>query len=73
MVSDNGIGIEKKDQKNIFKKHYRVIQGDSYTVKGYGLGLSYVKKIINLHKGKIDLDSQINMGTKITVKLPIVN
>ena len=73
VVSDNGIGIEKKDQKNIFKKHYRVTQGDSYTVKGYGLGLSYVKKIITLHKGKIDLDSQINMGTKITVKLPIVS
>ncbi|PHS54347.1 MAG: two-component sensor histidine kinase [Lutibacter sp.] len=71
-VRDNGIGIEKKDQKNIFKKHYRVLRGDLYTVKGYGLGLNYVKKIINLHKGKIELESKINEGTLITVKLPIV-
>jgi len=71
-VSDNGIGIEKKDQKNIFKKHFRVLRGDLYTVKGYGLGLNYVKKIINLHKGKIELESKINEGTLITIKLPIV-
>ncbi len=71
-VKDNGIGIEKKDQKNIFKKHYRVSQGDSYTVKGYGLGLHYVKKIINLHKGTIELESKMKEGTIITVKLPIV-
>ena len=72
-VKDNGIGIEKKEQKNIFKKHYRVTQGDLYTVKGYGLGLNYVKKIINLHKGKIELESTINEGTKITIKLPILS
>jgi two-component system, OmpR family, phosphate regulon sensor histidine kinase PhoR len=71
-VKDNGIGIEKKDQKKIFKKHFRVSLGDLYTVKGYGLGLSYVKKIINLHKGKIELESKLNEGTKITIKLPIV-
>ena len=72
-VKDNGIGIDNKDQKNIFKKHYRVSQGDSYTVKGYGLGLHYVKKIINLHKGTIKLESKMKEGTKITVKLPIVS
>ena len=72
-VKDYGIGIEKNDQKNIFKKHYRVSQGDSYTVKGYGLGLHYVKKIINLHKGTIEIESKINEGTTITVKLPVVN
>ena len=72
-VKDNGIGIEKNDQKNIFKKHYRVSQGDAYTVKGYGLGLHYVKKIINLHKGTIEIESKINEGTTITVKLPVVN
>ena len=72
-VKDNGIGIEKKDQKSIFKKHYRVSQGDSYTVKGYGLGLHYVKKIINLHKGTIRLESKMKEGTKITIILPIVS
>ena len=73
IVKDNGIGIEKKNQKSIFKKHYRVSQGDAYTVKGYGLGLHYVKKIINLHKGTIEIESKINEGTTITVKLPVVN
>jgi two-component system phosphate regulon sensor histidine kinase PhoR len=72
-VKDKGIGIEKKEQKNIFKKHYRVLLGDLYTVKGYGLGLNYVKKIIKLHKGKIELESKVNEGTKITIKLPIAN
>jgi len=43
-----------------------------YLVKGYGLGLSYVKKIINLHKGSIELVSALNKGTKIIVKLPLV-
>ncbi len=71
-ISDNGIGIEKKDQKNIFKKHFRVTFGNLYTVKGYGLGLYYVKKIITLHKGTIHLESEINKGTKMTVNIPIV-
>lgn len=70
-VTDNGIGIEKKEQKKIWQKHYRVSLGDLYTVKGYGLGLNYVKKIVKLHKGKIELESTINEGTKITIKLPI--
>lgn len=72
-IKDNGIGIEKKDQKNIFKKHFRVSSGDLYTVKGYGLGLNYVKKIVNLHKGSIALESKILEGTTITIKLPILN
>jgi len=72
-VEDNGIGIEKKDQYNIFKKHFRVSQGDLYNVKGYGIGLNYVKKIIKLHKGSIKLESEIGEGTKIILKLPIVS
>ncbi|REE83315.1 two-component system phosphate regulon sensor histidine kinase PhoR [Lutibacter oceani] len=71
-IKDNGIGIQKKDQKNIFKKHFRVSSGDLYTVKGYGLGLNYVKKIVTLHKGTIDLESELHKGTLITIKLPIV-
>lgn len=72
-IIDNGVGIEKKNQKFIFKKHYRISSGDLYTVKGYGLGLYYVKKIIKLHKGKINLKSKLNEGTKITLTLPIIN
>jgi len=73
MIKDDGIGIDKKDQKNIFKKHYKVSRGNLYTVKGYGLGLHYVKKIVKLHKGKIVLESKINEGTEITIKLPILS
>jgi len=72
-VIDNGVGIEKSNQKKIFKKHFRILLGNLYHVKGYGLGLYYVKKIINLHKGKIELKSEINRGTCITIKLPVVN
>ncbi len=71
-VIDNGIGIEKINQSKIFKKHFRVMLGNLYHVKGYGLGLYYVKKIINLHKGSIKLESKVNEGTKITIILPIV-
>lgn len=73
IVKDNGIGIDKKEQKNIWKKHYRVSLGDLYKVKGYGLGLNYVKKIIKLHKGKIELESIIREGTEITITLPIAS
>ena len=72
-VKDNGIGIEKKYQKNIFKKHFRISSGNLYTIKGYGLGLNYVKKIITLHKGKIKLESKIKEGTIVTITLPIVS
>jgi len=72
-VKDNGIGIDKKDQKNIFKKHYRISNGNLYNVKGYGLGLHYVERIVNLHKGRILLESKINEGTEITIKLPIIS
>ncbi|MDP3314027.1 sensor histidine kinase KdpD [Lutibacter sp.] len=72
-VEDNGIGIAKKDQHRIFNKYFRVSSGDLYTVKGYGLGLSYVKKIIKLHKGSIEIHSSLKFGTIITFKLPQIN
>jgi len=72
-VKDDGIGIDKKDQKNIFKKHYRISNGNLYNVKGYGLGLHYVEKIVKLHKGRILIESKINEGTEITIKLPIIS
>lgn len=68
-VKDQGIGISRSDQKKIFDKFYRVPTGNLHDVKGFGLGLSYVKRIIDLHAGHIELDSKKNIGTTITIKL----
>lgn len=69
-VTDNGHGINEKDQSRIFQKYYRVSNGDLYKVKGYGLGLSYVKKVIQGHNGKISLVSKVNQGTTISLIIP---
>ncbi len=72
-IIDNGEGISKKDKARIFQKYYRVTEGDLYKVKGYGLGLSYVKKVIKNHNGKIYLESELGKGTKITIAIPLIN
>jgi two-component system, OmpR family, phosphate regulon sensor histidine kinase PhoR len=69
-VKDNGIGIGKEIQKYIFDKFYRAESGNVHNVKGFGLGLSYVKKIIEAHRGKIDLYSRINQGSEFKLYFP---
>ena len=70
-IIDNGQGISEKDKKRIFKKFYRITEGDLHKIKGYGLGLSYVKEIVKRHHGKIHVESELNIGTKITISIPL--
>jgi two-component system, OmpR family, phosphate regulon sensor histidine kinase PhoR len=72
-VKDNGVGIEKQYLKNIFKKFYRVPTGDIHNVKGFGLGLNFVKRIIDAHKGKIQVNSLPGIGTEFRLFIPLNN
>lgn len=69
-VEDNGIGMSPETQKHIFDRFYRGDTGDRHDVKGFGLGLSYVKYIVQLHKGEITIKSKENEGSKFTIRIP---
>jgi len=71
-VKDRGIGIEKKYHKKVFDQFFRVPTGDVHDVKGFGLGLAYVKKIIDMHGGRIAVKSEKGIGTIFTISLPNV-
>ena len=70
-MRDNGIGMEKKYFKHIFRKYYRIPTGDVHNVKGFGIGLNFVKNVIDAHKGRIEVSSTPGKGTEFRIKLPL--
>ena len=71
-ISDNGMGIKKENLKKIFEKFYRVHTGNRHDIKGFGLGLAYVKNVATLHQGDVSVESEYGKGTTFILKLPLL-
>ena len=70
-IKDNGIGMDKKYFKHIFRKYYRIPTGNVHNVKGFGIGLNFVKNVIDAHDGRIEVSSVTGKGTEFTIILPL--
>ena len=73
IIKDKGIGMDSNTQRKIFDKFYREQSGNIHDVKGHGLGLSYVKKIVDLHKGEIKINSKKGKGSNFIISIPLIN
>ncbi len=72
-IEDKGIGMNNDTVKHIFEKFYRAHSGNIHNVKGFGLGMSYVRWVIDMHKGSIHVNSELDKGTKVEITLPMVH
>ena len=70
-IEDTGIGISKENQADVFKKFHRLQTGNIHNVKGFGIGLFYVKTMVEQMGGKIDIESEINQGSRFTVSFSV--
>jgi two-component system phosphate regulon sensor histidine kinase PhoR len=71
-IADNGIGMSKETAKNVFEKFYRAHTGNVHNVKGFGLGMSYVKTIVDAINGKIKVESALGKGTLFALEIPLM-